>query len=338
MLKLRIIPVTLHLRSTFRISRESRDKSDNLIVAISDGDYIGLGETAAHLYYRTTIDGLSKNIENCRTFLGDLTDFHPEELWPNLLTLTGGDRFALCALDNALWDLWAQRQGKPLYACWGLSTQSNVPSDITIGLGSIEEMIEKLNDYPDWPIYKIKLGTSNDITIIKKIREHTDAVLRVDANCAWSSGSGSACAESLSELNVEFIEQPLKADDWEGLRTLHASSPLPLIADESCIVEEDVARCSEFFDGINIKLMKCGGITPALRMIKLARKMDLMVMAGCMTESSVGISAVAQILPLLDAVDMDSALLIKNDPADGVSLDKGVCMYPERPGFGIALN
>lgn len=337
MLDLRLIPVTLQLRSTFRISREARDRCNSLIVAISDGTFTGLGEAAEHRYYRKTIADLSMNIENCRAFLAEVEEFHPEELWPELLHFTGGDRFALCALDNALWDLWSQRQGKPLYTCWGLSTLDSILSDVTIGLGSIEEMVGKLNDYPDWPIYKIKLGTSNDIAIMRAIRAKTDAVLRVDANCAWSVESGVVQAEALADLDVELIEQPLKVDDWAGMRSLHTSSPLPLIADESCIRVEDVERCAEFFDGINIKLMKCGGLTPALRMITLARELNLFVMVGCMTESSVGMSAIAQLLPLLDAVDMDGGLLISNDPADGARVEKGVCLYPERPGLGVVL-
>ncbi len=337
MLSVHLTLVTLQLRSTFRTSREARDSSDSLIVAVSDGAFTGLGEAAAHLYYRKTIAGMSANVANCRAFLAEVGEFHPEELWPELLRLTGGDLFALCALDNALWDLWAQRQGKPLYICWGLSTQNNVASDVTIGIGSLEEMVGKLDDYPGWPIYKIKLATADDISGMRAIRAHTDAVLRVDANGAWSAETGMVHAEALAALDVEFIEQPLKADDWAGMKTMYASSPLPLIADESCVREEDVERCSELFHGINIKLMKCGGLTPARRMITRARELNLSVMVGCMTESSVGMSAIAHLLPLLDAVDMDGALLISNDPADGVRVEQGVCLYPERSGLGVVL-
>jgi L-alanine-DL-glutamate epimerase-like enolase superfamily enzyme len=338
MLNLELIPVTLHLRSTFRISREARNKNDNIIAAVSDGKYTGLGETSSHRYYGKTIAGISHNINNCSTYLNKVTEFHPEEIWQDLLDLTNGDRFALCALDCALWDLWAQRQGKPLYTCLGLSTENNVASDVTISLGSIDEMLNKLNEYPDWPIYKIKLGSSEDISIIQAIRAKTDSVLRVDANCAWDAEEGLVKASILADSKVEFIEQPLKADDWEGMEMMHASSSLPLIADESCIIEEDVERCSDFFNGINIKLMKCGGLTPALRMISLARRLDLMVMVGCMTESSVGMSAIAHILPLLDAVDMDGGVLISNDPAEGVKVEKGICSYTELPGLGVKLN
>lgn len=335
MLSLRLIPVTLKFRSTFRISRETKDSNESLVVAISDGIHTGYGEAASHRYYQKTISGLSASLEKCRAFLLGVDDYHPEELWPKLLQLTDGDIFALSALDNALWDLWGRRQGKPLFECWGLSIDQNVASDITIGIGPIEEMVEKLNEYSGWPIYKIKLGTTDDIAIMRALRERTDAVLRVDANCAWSAETGAAHAEALAALDVEFIEQPLKADDWVGMKTLHSSSSLPLIADESCVVEEDVERCAEVFDGINIKLMKCGGLTPARRMISRARELNLSVMVGCMSESTVGMSAIAQILPLLDAVDMDGAALISNDPADGVRVEQGACRYPDRNGLGI---
>ncbi len=335
MLSLRLIPVTLKFRSTFRISRESKDSNESLVVAISDGIHTGYGEAASHRYYQKTISGLSASLEKCRTFLSGVDDYHPEELWPKLLPLTDGDMFALSALDNALWDLWGRRQGKPLFECWGLLTDQNVASDITIGIGPVEEMVEKLNEYSGWPIYKIKLGTADDIAIMRALRERTGALLRVDANCAWSAETGVAHAEALAALQVEFIEQPLKADDWAGMKTLHQTSPLPLIADESCVVEEDVDRCAEVFDGINIKLMKCGGLTPARRMISRARELNLSVMVGCMSESTVGMSAIAQILPLLDAVDMDGAALISNDPADGARVEQGICHYPSRNGLGI---
>jgi len=338
MLNLQLNPVTLKFRSTFRISREAKDRNESLIVAISDGTYTGYGEAAAHRYYKKTIAGLSASLEKCCTFLSKVSEYHPEELWPELLRLTDGDTFALCALDNALWDLWGRRQGKPLFECWGLSIDQNVDSDITIGIGSVEEMVGKLNEYSGWPIYKIKLGTDNDVAIMQALRERTDAVLRVDANCAWNAEIGAAHAEALAALHVEFIEQPLKADDWFGMKTLHRSSPLPLIADESCVLEEDVERCAEVFDGINIKLMKCGGLTPARRMIARARELNLSVMVGCMSESTVGMSAIAQVLPLLDAVDMDGAVLISNDPADGVRIDRGTCRYPARNGLGVTLK
>ena len=195
-----------------------------------------------------------------------------------------------------------------------------------------------MNEFPGWPVYKIKLGTDRDLEIVRHLRRHTDAAFRVDANCGWSADETIRNSFELKKLGVEFIEQPLPADQWDAMRNVFAESALPVIADESCIVESDVERCAEFFHGINIKLMKCGGLTPARRMIQQARRLNLQVMVGCMTESTVGISAIAQLLPLLDYVDMDGALLLGADIATGVTLDQGRCVYPDTNGCGVTLT
>lgn len=209
-------------------------------------------------------------------------------------------------------------------------------SNYTIGIGSIEEMVTKIEEQP-WPVYKIKLGTDDDLAIIQALRAHTDALFRVDANTAWTAEQTIALAPQLKKLGVEFIEQPLKADDWEGMKEVYQHSVLPIIADESCQVEADVDRCHPYFHGVNIKLMKCGGLTPARRMIQSAKKLGMKVMVGCMTESTVGISAIAQLLPLLDYVDMDGPLLLKNDIATGVRIEGGHVYYSDLVGTGVAL-
>jgi len=189
-----------------------------------------------------------------------------------------------------------------------------------------------------WPIYKIKLGTEDDIAIIKELRKHTESVFRVDANCAWTATQTISIAPKLKALGVEFIEQPLAASNWEGMERVIHQTVLPIIADESCIVESDVEKCAWHFSGINIKLTKCGGLTPALRMIRAGKAAGLKIMVGCMTESSVGISAIAQLLPQLDYVDMDGAMLLKEDIARGVQLkNNGEVLFPEGGGSGIEL-
>jgi len=245
--------------------------------------------------------------------------------------------FALCALDQAVYDLWGKQHGAPVWQLWGLDNSSTPVSNFTIGIDSIETMIAKLKEVPDWPVYKIKLGTLEDMEIIRELRLHTSAVFRVDANCGWSVEETIGNSEELKSLNVEFIEQPLRADDWNGHKKVLANSALPILADESCIYENDVAACHGYFNGVNIKLTKCGGLTPARRMIRVARELGLKVMVGCMTESTVGISAIAQLLPLLDYVDMDGAALIAKDIATGVVVDRGVCRYPEVHGSGVEL-
>ena len=189
-----------------------------------------------------------------------------------------------------------------------------------------------------WPVYKIKLGTDRDVAIVSELRKHTDAVFRVDANCAWNARETIENAPALKELGVEFIEQPLPADDWKGMEVVAHHCALPVMADESCQQESDVDRCALHFNGINIKLTKCGGLTPARRMIQKARILGLKVMVGCMTESSVGISAIAQLLPQLDYVDMDGAMLLKEDIASGVQITEGgKVRFPKIGGTGVTL-
>ena len=166
-------------------------------------------------------------------------------------------------------------------------------------------MVAKLREMPGFPVYKIKLGTKNDIEIIRALRQATDAVFRIDANCAWTADETIDKSHALKELGVEFIEQPMVRENWKEMEKVYRHSALPIIADESSQTEEDVARYEGLFHGINVKLPKCGGLTPGKRMLEDARRRGMKTMVGCFTESSVGISATAQVLPLLDYADLD---------------------------------
>ena len=248
------------------------------------------------------------------------------------------DPFALCALDQAAHDLWGKLHGQPVWKLWGLSTDKIPPSDYTIGIDTIDVMVAKMNEFPGWPIYKIKLGTDRDLEIVRELRKHTAAIFRVDANCGWTADQTIAYSPRAEEARRR-VHRAAAAGRSAGTTCAACGreSALPIIADESCIVESDVARCAGLFHGINIKLVKCGGLTPARRMIAEARELGLKVMVGCMTESTVGISAIAQLLPLLDYVDMDGAVLLAKDIATGVRLDRGRCIYPDVPGNGVTL-
>ena len=329
--------VDLRLTHTFTIAHDSRDVQPTLIVELRDGDYQGFGEATATRYYAITIDGMVAELEAMRGRIERYELTNPELFWADMQPYLVQNPFALCALDQAAWDLWAKRQGKPLYKLWQLDPVRSPLTDYTIGLDTPERMVEKMQQQP-WPLYKIKLGRpEEDIALVKALRQHTDAVFRVDANCGWTVADTIIKSKLLADLGVEFIEQPLPADDWEGAKLVYQQSALPIIADESCIIESDVDRCAGYFHGVNIKLTKCGGITPARRMIARARELGLRVMVGCMTESSVGISAIAQLLPLLDYADVDGAMLIANDPAKGVTFAYGKVVYANENGTGVTL-
>lgn len=335
-MKLYFHPYTLQLQDTFTTNHGKRDTQQTLVVELSDGVHRGFGEAAAIRYYGVTVERMMDELDSLRPMIESADGLTPAELWERCAPHLQENSFALCALDMAMHDLYGKQRGLPLHQLWELDLTYYPLTNYTIGIDSIENMVRKMQAFP-WPLYKIKLGTSDDLEIVRELRRHTDARFRVDANGAWSVEETLRNARSFRELRVEFIEQPLPAADWEGMKRLFRKSTLPLIADESCIREEDVEQCYGLFDGVNIKLAKCGGLTPALRMIREAHSLGMKVMVGCMTESTVGISAIAQLLPLLDYVDMDGALLLKNDVAEGVLIRDAQVFFPNRNGTGVRL-
>ncbi|MFN8354971.1 MAG: dipeptide epimerase [Spirosomataceae bacterium] len=327
----------LPLRYTFTITHESRDVQPTLIVELKDGNLSGFGEATETTFYGVSMERMKAQLNGIRHKIESYDLQNPETFWADVFPdLADSHPFALCALDVAANDLWAKKHGKKLYEMWGLDASHNPITDYTIGIDTIEKMVAKMKEMP-FPLYKIKLGTKEDIRIVQELRKHTDAVFRVDANTAWGVEETIRNSKALRELGVEFIEQPMHAENWEGMKQVYAESALPLIADESCILEEDVARCYGFFHGINVKLMKCGGLTPARRMIAHARRLGLKVMVGCMTESTIGCSAIAHLLPLLDYVDMDGPLLVRDEISTGIRIDYGKVIYADEHGTGARL-
>ena len=327
----------LPLRHTWTISRSSTSVKRTLIVELRQDGARGFGEAGENEYYRATADDMSAALDRVRPIVEDHRLDDPVDFWEEVRAELAECPFAQCALDVAACDLWGKLRGRPLWQLWGLGLQNLPPSDYTIGIDSVDVMVKKLQEFPGWPVYKIKLGTPRDLEIVGALREHTDAAFRVDANCAWTAEETIRNSVALQRLGVELIEQPLEAGDWRGMSRVYRESVLPVVADESCRVESDVDRAAECFHGINVKLVKCGGLTPARRMIARARQLGLKVMLGCMTESTVGISAIAQLLPLADSADLDGALLLARDIATGVTIDRGRMHYPEENGCGVRL-
>jgi L-alanine-DL-glutamate epimerase-like enolase superfamily enzyme len=330
----------LPLKHVFTISRGSVAVQETLVVQLAANGQYGYGEATTNSFYGATIPNMTATIESVRPLVERGSCDEPLSLIAAIaekLPAAKHAKFALNALDQAIHDLWGKLRGAPVYRLWGLSTEKIPASDYTLGIDTTEKMVAKLKEMPGWPVYKIKLGTADDLAIIRELRRHTDATFRVDANCGWTAEQTIEFAPVLKKLNVEFIEQPLPPEDVDGARRAFENSALPLIADENCITEEDVDRCAGRFHGVNIKLVKCGGLAAARRMVTRARELGLQVMAGCMTESTVGISALAQLLPLLDYVDMDGAVLLAKDIATGVRLDRGRCIYPNENGTGARL-
>jgi L-alanine-DL-glutamate epimerase-like enolase superfamily enzyme len=333
-MKIQHIPYNLRFKYPFTISKGTKTHQPTLIVAIEQFGLTGYGEAPAITYYGITVEKMIADLELKKPVIEKFAFTEPSRFWHFLHHLIPDNPFLVCALDIAAWDLYGKLQKKPLYACWKLNIKEGPLTDYTIGIDSVEKMVLKMREKP-WPIYKIKLGTPEDITIIQALRKNTDAVLRVDANAGWTLEEALDLIPALHGCGVEFIEQPLAKDNLEGMRVLFEKSPIPLIADESCVFEKDVEKCHGLFHGINIKLTKCSGITPALRMIETARKLGMKVMGGSMNESSIGSAAIGHLLPLLDYVDMDGTLLLDEDIASGLVIEQGKVTLSEKPGLGI---
>jgi L-alanine-DL-glutamate epimerase-like enolase superfamily enzyme len=298
----------------------------------------GYGEAPAITYYDVTVEKMVQHLEYKKQFVEKFAFTEPERYWHYLHHLFPNNPFLVCALDIAGWDIWGKMKRKPLKDFWMPADVKNPKTDYTIGIDTIEKMVEKMQEKP-WPIYKIKLGTENDIAIVEALRKHTSAIFRIDANAAWTAVEALQKIKVFKDLDVEFIEQPLAKDDWEGMKMLFNESPLPLVADESCVFEQDVEKCLNHFHGINIKLTKCSGITPALRMITKARELNMKVMIGSMNESTLGSAAIAHLMPLIDYVDVDGPLLLEEDIATGLTfLNDGSVLTSEAAGLGIEFT
>ncbi len=321
----------------FTISKGTKTHQPTFIAELEYFGVKGYGEAPAISYYNIPVEKMAEDLERKRMFVEKFSFTDPERYWHYLHHLFPQNSFLVCALDMAGWDLHGKLKRKQLHELWGLDVHNAPLTDFTIGIDSIKSMVNKMKEKP-WPIYKIKVGTADDIEIVTELRKHTDAVFRVDANAGWSLEEALVKIPLLKDLGVQFVEQPLAKDDWEGMKILFEKSTLPLIADESCVAEADVEKCYNYFHGINIKLTKCSGITPARRMIIKAKELGMTVMVGCMNESSVGTAAIAQLAPMLDYVDMDGTLLLAEDTAEGVQFDFGKILYNDLPGLGIQIK
>ncbi len=320
-------PITLDLRTTFRIAHGASDQRHNVLAHLDEG----IGEGAGVPYLGESQAGIMDYLSSAEErFSAD-----PIQIDEILETLPLGSSSGRAALDIALHDLWGKRQGIPLYELLDLKSQQMPSTSLTISMDDPEKMAQSARR-SGWPIIKIKLGSSDDEAIVRSIRESTDAVLRVDANAGWTREQAAELIPRLVEYELELVEQPLLAGDIEGLRQLRARNPgVKIFADESIRTPQDVIDHVDAVDGVVIKLMKSGGIKPAMQMIEIARSFDMQVMLSCMVESSVGVTAAAHLASLCDYVDLDGPLLIKNDPYQGVTYRGAQLVLPVSSGLGV---
>ena len=326
----------LHLKNTWTIARNSSEFKENVIISVEKDGAYGWGEAAPNIRYKEDSDATIRAIElfNQRAINIDLMQYH--DVKKQIDKHISKQNCAKAAIDMAILDWVGKKMNMPVYKFLGLNPENSPISSFSIGIDTPEKMQQKIYENKFMPIYKIKLGAENDRDIITAIREVTDKPIRVDANEGWKDKEFALeQIKWLADMGVELVEQPMPSVMLKESIWLKENSPLPIFADESVMRAEDIAIIARAFDGINIKLMKAGGILEAIKMINIANSLNLKVMLGCMIETSLAITAAAQIAPMVDYLDIDGNLLIINDPYIGVENNNGKIIYNDLPGLGI---
>ena len=330
---------TIELKPThpFVIARGGYAHHRNVIVRRTDDDGLeGFGEAAPNRYYGESVATVIAALGQFKPIIERADPMALESTEAHLSRVLRGNASARSAVSSARHDLMGKRLGLPVYKIWGLESSTAAQSSFTIAIAESNELERRVEEAREYPILKIKLGTARDMEIVRIVRNAApEKRLRVDANAAWTAKHAVKMSDFLADQGVEMLEQPVAANDVDGLRFVRKRSRLPVFADESCLVATDIARLAGAVDGINIKLAKCGSLREALRMVHTARALDMQVMAGCMIESSLGISAIAQLSPLLDFADFDGAALLSSDPFRGASIAGGQIRLSDGPGLGV---
>jgi len=329
---------SLPLKKIFRVANSSKSIVNNVFIEIAHGNTIGVGEAAASEFYGENTNTIVSTLKEISKFLPDdpLVIYSIMEFIEQKIR---GNYSAKAAVNIALYDLIGKIFDVPVYKVLGLdAASSRIVTSVTIGIDSIDKIRSDVIAVENYPILKVKLGTDIDYEIIECIRGLTSKPIRVDANEGWDKSEAVEKINWLEKQNVELVEQPLLADDLEGMRWVQERVRLPIIADESVRTSRDIPNLLHVFDGINIKLMKCGGISEAIRIIHTAKSFGLLTMIGCFIETSVGITAAAHLSALCDYVDLDGHLFLNEDPYCGVSIDRGMIELPDSPGLGVGTR
>ena len=335
-MKLRFYPYELQLQHTFTVSSYSRTTTPDVQVEIAYRGYTGYGEASMPPYLGQSVESVTAFLQKVN--LEQFEDpFCLEDILEYVDSLSPGDTAAKAAVDIALHDLVGKMLGAPWYRIWGYNPRKAPSTTFTIGIDTPEVVKEKTLECADrFNILKVKVGTPNDKEMIETIRSVTDLPIAVDANQGWTDRFKALdMIYWLKEHGIVMVEQPLPVGQIDDQAWLMERSPLPVFGDESVQRLDDVRRSVGLFHGVNIKLMKCGGLREAHKMVDLARGLGLKVMVGCMTETSCAVTAAAQLSPVVDFADLDGNLLITNDLFSGVGLQEGKLVLPDTPGIGV---
>ena len=332
--------VSLNLCDPFGVAPYTRKRKENVILTMSDGENTYYGEASPSRYYSESRKSVRIAFEKTRNLLKEEEFFYVEDLMERIKQTIPEANACRAMIEMALFDYIGKQLDIPVYKLLGIKPPNDKLTSFTIGIDTIDVMLEKVDKAVDFPVLKIKLGRNvkHDIEVMKKIRDRTDKVLRVDINGGWSLEEAEKSIPILADLGVEYVEQPLSTGSLRKLRELKKKSPLPIYVDEDVHRTDTFPELLEICDGINLKLIKTGGILEARRMVANARTFGLKTMMGCMLETSVAITAAAHIGGLFDSLDLDGHILLSNDPFDGMKVEKGRLRMPERPGLGVVPN
>lgn len=335
-MKLSFVQYDVHCTHPFGISRNSHETYSEIFVYLEKDGFIGRGEASPSERYGESKERILSVLKNGFQFPEE--SLHPNDFESFVLHQCENIKSMETALSIAYLDWWTQREEIPMKDFFGVEENKGPLTSFTIAIGKMELIAQKVEEAEPYKILKVKLGTDHDKEIINAIRKETDKVIRVDANEGWDLETAVEMCSWLADNNVEYVEQPLPAVKLDDSAKLKVRSPIPLFADENCLYPENIPEIAYAFDGINIKLMKCGSMLKAKQMIDMARARELQIMLGCMVESSISITAAAHISPLVDHADLDGHLLIDNDPYIGVQIEKGKVIIPDGYGLGLQLN
>ena len=337
-MKLSFTTYRIHCTYPFGISRSTHAHYDIVYIYLEGEGITGRGEAAPSGRYDEFTDDILNVLKSGISLPESMSD--PVAFSDIVLAQCKGIKALEVAFSMAILDWWCQMEAMPLYQYLDADPSIAPKTSYTISIGDPDLIPDKVHEGMPYAILKVKLGIglSEDKAMMNAIREHTDKLIRVDANEGWDLSTGIEMCKWLADQNVEFVEQPFKSTNLTDTAELRSKSPLPLIADENSLYSGDIPGIEGVFDGINIKLMKCGSIFEAQKMIQMARERDMQIMLGCMIESSVGITAAAHLSPLVDYADLDGNLLINNDPYSGVLVEDGYLKLPGGSGLGVSLN
>jgi len=327
----------LFLQHTWTISRNSSDYKDNVFVKIEKDGVAGYGEAAPNIRYGEDAGKTTARLKSLQGIIEKTNLWHFADLKEEIFTRITDQNCARCALDMAIMDWVGKSLQIPLYQLWGLDKSKTPLTSFSIGIDTPEIVKQKVREAEQYPVLKIKVGRDNDAEIMDAVRSVTDKPVRVDANEGWKTKEiALEKIKWLKSMGVEFIEQPMPSEMIDETRWLRDRVDMPIIADEAVKTAADIPKLAEAYDGINIKLMKAGGLQEALRMIHLAKSMRMKIMLGCMIESSIAITAAAHLSPLVDWADLDGNLLLREDPFKGAAVEKGKLVLNDEPGLGVS--